>query len=200
MIVAIVLSAGESSRMGSPKALLPLEGQSFIERIVTGFKASKVGKIIVVLGHNADVFREKVEHLPVTIVVNRDYAKGQLSSLTTAIRSLQVEGKYNLIEGVLVHLVDHPFLDPALVDEMIDQFYESKKLIVRPCFGARGGHPVLFSSRLFPELLAAPLDQGAKAVVYAHREEMLEIPTEDEGVVIDIDTQDEYRTRLERSR
>jgi molybdenum cofactor cytidylyltransferase len=194
MIVAIVLSAGESSRMGRPKALLPIEGKMFIEKIVAALRATKVGEIIVVLGHNADAIKPKISHLPVTVLVNKDYASGQLSSLALALRSLDPEK----IEGALVHLVDHPLLSPTLVNEMVDRFYESGKLIVVPRYRGRRGHPVIFSSRLFPELLSAPVDQGAKAVVHAHRDETSEIATEDPGVVVDIDTPEEYRQHVGR--
>ena len=199
MIVAIVLSAGESSRMGNPKALLPIGGVSFIEEIVRALKGTKIDRIIVVLGHHAEEIRKRIAHLPVTFVVNRDYAKGQLSSLIVAIRSLAAEKTTEKIDGVLVHLVDHPFISPALVDHMIDRFYETKKLIVIPRCGGRRGHPVIFSSRLFPELLSAPLEKGAKVVVHAHREETLEIETDFAGVTIDIDTPEEYRQYLGRN-
>lgn len=188
MIVAVVLSAGESSRMGSPKALLPLGGRLFIERIVSVLERSRVGKIIVVLGHNAQEIEPKIVHLPVTIVVNRDYEQGQLSSLLAAIRSLESDK----VDGILVHLVDHPLLKASLVDRMIHLFYESGKLIVVPAFGGRRGHPVIFSSRLFPELLKTPLELGAKSVVHSHRDDTLEVETEDQGVVVDIDTPEEY--------
>ena len=180
--------------MGSPKALLSIGGKTFIERIISSLKAAKVGRIIVVLGHNAEEIRSKIHDLPVTIALNRDYAQGQLSSLIVAIRTLEAEK----VDGILVHLVDHPFLNPDLVNRMIDRFYESKKLIVIPTYKGSRGHPVLLSSRLFTELLKTPLDQGAKAVVRAHRDETLELETEDEGVVIDIDTPDEYRQHVER--
>lgn len=196
MIAAIVLTAGESSRMGSPKALLSFEGKPFIERIVTVLKASKVGKIVVVLGFHAEEIKPRIRQLPVSIVVNRDYAKGQLSSMIAAIQSLEAEQAGEKVDGALIHLVDHPFLNRSLIDEMIDVFYESKKLIVVPRYKGRRGHPVLFAQRLFSELLSAPLDQGAKVVVHSHRDETLEIDTEDEGVVIDIDTPEEYRKRL----
>lgn len=198
MIVAIVLSAGESSRMGKPKALLPIGGVSFIERIAHGLRATKVGKIVVVLGHRAAELQKEIVHLPVTIVVNQDYAKGQISSLSAAIRNLEAEKPPIKVEGVLVHLVDHPFINPALVDLMIDRFYESKKLIVVPRFKGRGGHPVIFSSRIFSELLNAPLEEGAKTVVHAHRDDTLEIETDYEGVTIDIDTPEEYQQYSER--
>ena len=198
MIVAIVLSAGESSRMGNPKALLPIGGVSFIERIVEGFRATKAGRIVVVLGHRAAELRKEIVKLPVTIVLNGDYAQGQLSSLNAAIRTLAAQKPPEDVAAILVHLVDHPFVSPALVDQMIERFYASKKLIVVPRYKGRRGHPVLFSSGLFAELLNTPLEQGAKAVVHAHRDETLEIETDYEGVIIDIDTPEEYRQFLGR--
>lgn len=193
MIVAVILSAGESSRMGRPKALLPIQGQKFIERIAGALKQSRANRIIVVLGHHADEMRRQIEYLPVDILVNPDYEKGQLSSLQVAIRHIQDEDHW---DGMLVHLVDHPYINPALVDMMIERFYQSGRLIVVPRHGERRGHPVIFSRQLFDELLDAPIDQGAKAVVNAHLEETLEIETAEEGITIDIDTPELYRRHV----
>ena len=193
MIYAVVLSAGESSRMGRPKALLPIDGQTFIEKIVAALKASRVGNTIVVLGHNAGAMKRRIEALPVTILINPDYQLGQLSSLQVAVRYL-IGNKD--CEGMLVHLVDHPYIDSVLVDLMIERYHASNKLIVVPRYHGKRGHPVLFARRLFAELLSAPLEQGAKAVVNAHRDETLEIDTEDEGIAIDIDTPELFRQHV----
>ena len=193
MIAAVVLSAGESSRMGRPKALLPIDGQTFIERIVAALKQTCVGNIIVVLGHKADEMRPRIEHLPVEILINSDYKLGQLSSLQVAVRHLE---KIADCDGMLVHLVDHPYIDPALVATMVDRFYQSGKLLVVPRHGGKRGHPVIFSRTLFGELLAAPMDQGAKAVVNAHRDDTLEIDSKDEGITVDIDTPELYKQHI----
>lgn len=195
MLVAVVLSAGESSRMGRPKALLPVGEVSFLERIVKSLQATQIEKIIVVLGHNAGEIAEKIRHLPVTIVVNRNYPQGQLSSLIAALHALESEAG---VDGILLHLVDHPFLNPELVRRMIDRFYESRKSIVVPTHQGRRGHPVIFSSRLFGELRNAPLDQGAKSVVRAHAADTLEIETDDAGITYDIDTPEDYRRHVGR--
>ncbi len=193
MIVAVVLSAGESSRMGRPKALLPIDGETFIERIVGALKKSGIERILVVLGFNAEEMRGQIEHLPVEILVNRDYHEGQLSSLQTALRFLQGEKD---CQAALVHLVDHPYLKAAVVNQMIDRYRESKSPIVIPKYRGKRGHPVLFDRSLFAELLAAPLDQGAKFVVNAHRDETLELETDDIGVTLDIDTPELYRQHV----
>ena len=195
MIVAVVLSAGESSRMGRPKALLPIDGQTFIERIVAALKQAKVGRIIVILGHNARELQSKISHLPVEILINTDYKLGQLSSLQLAVRYLQPDLD---CDGMLVHLVDHPYLAPALVEEMIRRFYETKKRIIVPKFHGKRGHPVIFSNALFGELLSAPMAEGAKAVVNAHRAETLEIDTQEEGIAVDIDTPELYQQHVRR--
>jgi molybdenum cofactor cytidylyltransferase len=196
VIVAVVLSAGESSRMGRPKALLPIDGQTFIERIVAALKQTKVGKIIVILGHNARELQSKISHLPVEILINTDYKLGQLSSLQLAVRNLQPDLD---CDGMLVHLVDHPYLAPALVEEMIRRFYETRKRIIVPIFHGKRGHPVIFSNALFDEILSAPMEEGAKAVVNAHRAETLEIETEEEGIAVDIDTPELYQQHVRRA-
>jgi len=193
MIVAVVLAAGESSRMGRPKALLPIGGQTFIERIVAALKQVKLGKIIVILGHNASELQAKISQLPVEILINTDYKLGQLSSLQLAVQRLQSEID---CDGMLVHLVDHPYLVPSLIEEMIRRFYDTKKPIIVPKFHGKRGHPVIFSRDLFAELLNAPMDQGAKAVVNAHRAETLEIETEEEGIAVDIDTPELYQQHV----
>ena len=190
MIAAVVLSAGESSRMGRPKALLPINGQTFIEQIVTALKQSSIGKLIVVLGHNADELRRSIEPLGIEILVNPDYQRGQLSSLQVAVRQLESQTD---CDAMLVHLVDHPYIDARLINVMIERFYQGGKLIVVPCHRGKRGHPVILSRRLFGELLKAPLDRGAKAVVNAHRDDTLEIDTEEVGITLDIDTPELYQ-------
>jgi molybdenum cofactor cytidylyltransferase len=193
MIDAVILAAGESSRMGQPKALLPITGQTFIEKIVSALKQTKVARVVVVLGHNADQMKRSIEHLPVEILLNPDYKLGQLSSLQVAVRYLENSAE---CDAMLLHLVDHPYIDVGLVETMIERFYQSGKLIVVPRHGEKRGHPVILSRKLFGELIGAPLDQGAKAVVNAHRGETLEIDTPDVGVTLDIDTPELYRRHV----
>jgi molybdenum cofactor cytidylyltransferase len=137
--------------------------------------------------------KARLEHLPVEILINPDYKLGQLSSLQVAVRYLEKEPGCN---GMLVHLVDHPYIDAKLAETMIERFSTSGKLIVVPRYNGKRGHPVIFSRKLFGELLAAPIDQGAKAVVNAHRGDILEIDTENEGITVDIDTPELYRQHV----
>jgi molybdenum cofactor cytidylyltransferase len=195
MIAAAVLAAGESRRMGSPKPLLPIDGSFFLEKIVAALGRTRIAAIVVVLGHRAEEIRPRIAHLPVRVVVNDRYREGQLSSLQAALRSLAAESP----DALLLHLVDHPLVDPALVDLMIERYYATGKRVVVPRYRGRRGHPVLISRELFPELLALEAGRGANEVIRAHAAETLEVETEWEGVAVDIDTPDEYE-RFLRSR
>ena len=115
------------------------------------------------------------------IVINEDWEKGQLSSLQAAIRSLPPG-----TDGLILCLIDHPLISAALVDDLIEQFYATKMNIVLPVFRGQRGHPVIFSSALYDELLAAPLDKGARAVVWAHSGELAEMATTEQGCVLNL--------------
>ena len=101
MIAAVVLSAGESSRMGRPKALLPIEGETFIGRIVASLKQTQVGKIIVVLGHNSDLLAAAIRPLAVEILINTNYKLGQLS--THVQKSRRILNDLRIIRKLLVN-------------------------------------------------------------------------------------------------
>jgi len=89
-------------------------------------------------------------------------------------------------DGILLCLIDHPLISAALVQDLIEQFYKSRKPIVLPLYESRRGHPVIFSSALYDELLRAPLETGARAVVWAHTSEVEEVPTNEEGCVLNL--------------
>jgi molybdenum cofactor cytidylyltransferase len=87
---------------------------------------------------------------------------------------------------MLLCLIDHPLISSALVQDLIERFYKAKKPIVLPNYEGRRGHPVIFSASLYDELLRAPLETGARAVVWAHRAEVEEVRTNEEGCVLNL--------------
>lgn len=186
--------------MGSPKALLPFGGSTFLghllEVIYQSKKDAESGKEIgctrVVLGAHTREITEKVPLDPSMIVLNPQWQLGQLSSIKEAIRSL----KEVQTDGIVLFLVDHPLVSAELVSELVRQFYTTARAIVLPKFGAKRGHPVIFAARLYPELLAAPEDQGARAVVWAHSDEVLEVPTNEEGVALNLNDPEALRRAL----
>ena len=181
MLAAVILSGGASSRMGSPKALLPYQGRPFLEHLLEATRHPKISVRRVVLGPHAEPIAKSIHLNADEIVINDEWEQGQLGSIHAAMKSLP-----GGLDGMLVCLVDHPLISAALVGELVSAFYTSHAPIVVPVHMGRRGHPVIFSSRLFPELLAAPLDAGARAVVWAHRGEVHEFPTNEEGCILNL--------------
>ena len=186
--------------MGSPKAILPLRGSTFLghllEVVHQSRKNAESGKEIgctrVVLGAHTKEITEKIPLDASAIVLNTHWQQGQLSSIKEAIRSL----KEVQTDGVVLFLVDHPLVSAELVGELVRQFYATGRAIVLPKFRGKRGHPVIFASRLYAELLAAPAEQGARAVVWAHSDEVLEVPTDDEGVALNLNDPEALRRAL----
>lgn len=182
MLAVAILAAGESRRMGTPKALLPYGGKTFVEHLLEVTRHPRVGMARVVLGAGAQAIREQLHLAPEMIVVNPDWPKGQLSSIQSAIRSLPAGGT----EGLILCPVDHPLVSAALVARLIEAYDASGKLIILPTYRGRRGHPVIFRAALYPELLAAAPEVGARQVVWAHAADVAEVPTEEEGVVLNL--------------
>jgi molybdenum cofactor cytidylyltransferase len=191
MIPGIVLAGGKSSRMGTPKALLTIgsSGETFLERITGTLLNGGVDEVLVVVGADAEVIRASARETPrVRILNNPDYEKGQLTSLLAALQRID-EGA---VSGALVTLIDVPLVSADTVRRLIATHQDHAGSIVRPVSKGRHGHPVIFPSRLFDELRRADLAQGAKAVVHAHKTDIVEVPVGDEGAFIDIDTREDY--------
>jgi molybdenum cofactor cytidylyltransferase len=189
MLAAVILSGGASSRMGSPKALLAYQGRPFLEHLLDVTVHPKIGVRRVVLGAHAEPIAKSIALAGDEIVINDDWESGQLSSIQAAIRSLPAkEGLPEGTEGLLLCLIDHPLISKSLVNELIEVFYASScAKIVLPLYEGRRGHPVIFPVTLYQELLQAPADKGARAVVWAHAPAgILELPTNEEGCVLNL--------------
>ena len=200
MVAAIILAAGESTRMGRPKALLAdPDGRPFVARLVRTFADSGSSPIVVVTGrdHAAIAAALAANALPVDsmVVNNPEPTRGQLSSLWIGLDAAMVAGA----EAVLVTLVDVPMVRASTVRQVVDAWSRSRAPIVRPAMGDRHGHPVLFDRALFDELRRAPLAEGAKTVLRAHADRIVNVPVDDEGCLVDIDTPDEYEA-MQRGR
>ena len=187
----VILAAGESRRMGSPKALLRYRGQTFLDTLIALF-APRCSPLIVVLGANADEIRrglscntspDAVPHA--AFVVNPDYRTGQTSSMQCGLRAVPADA-----EGVLFTLADHPAVAASTVDALAAP---PRPLIRVPRFEGRRGHPVWFSRALIAEFLALPAHGAARDVVYSHVHETEYLDVNDPGIVADIDDPAAYR-------
>ena len=206
MIAVVILSAGESRRMGQPKALLPFPEnfssahsrrakapKTFLEHLIEVTRHPRADILRVVVGAHATEIRAQAKLDADELVVNEEWRRGQLSSLQAAIRSLP-EGA---TAGMLVCLVDHPLISAQLVSLLLETFERSKNKIVIPTYRSKRGHPVIFPSALYAELLGvredAPESIGARAVVRAHAADVVEIPANEEGVVINLNDPETLR-------
>jgi len=179
--------------MGSPKALIPYRGTTFAGHLIEIARHPRVGIVRVVLGANAEEIRSKLGLEASAVTLNPDWQKGQLSSIQAAVRSLP-RGE---TDGLLLCPVDHPLVSAALVARLIAEFDASGKGIVLPTYRGRRGHPVIFRATLYDELLAASPEVGARQVVWAHPADVVEVPTNEEGVVLNINDPETLRRALE---
>jgi len=192
LLAAVILSAGASTRMGRPKALLPYREGTFLEHLIQVTRDPRIGVTRVVLGAGGEMIREVANLNPSVVVLNTEWEKGQLSSIRAGLRSLDgIE-----TDGMILCPVDHPLVSARLVSELVERFYAGKKAIVLPTYNGRRGHPVIFSKALFGELLAAPEDTGARAVVWAHAGDLLEVPTDEEGIILNLNDPDMLKRAL----
>ena len=188
MIPAIVLAAGKSERMGSPKALLSSAGTTFLESVLSSVRASSLDDVIVVLGHHRDEILRAIDLE--RGVFNEDYEQGMTTSFQAGIR--QVPDK---ALGAMLFLVDHPAPEARTIDALVAAFRPGH--IVVPLLENRRGHPVLFSREALDEIAMLPPDRGANSVVRAQPARVIQVSVSDPAVLTDIDTPEDFKRWIE---
>jgi molybdenum cofactor cytidylyltransferase len=179
----LILAAGESRRMGSPKALLRYREETFVDRL-TGLFAARCCSVTVVLGAGADEIRAHVAR-PARFVVNANYALGQTTSMQCGLRAVPPDA-----DGVLFTLVDHPAVSPATIDAILAP---PLPLVRVPRYQGKRGHPIWFSRELIAEFLALGADGAARDVVRSHVNDTEYVEVDDAGILADIDDPEAYR-------
>jgi molybdenum cofactor cytidylyltransferase len=182
-IEGILLAAGESRRMGFPKPLLRVGDDTFLARAAASMLAV-VPRLIVVLGAHANRIRPAIPaDSRIAVVENPRWQAGQLSSLKAGLGAISRDA-----DAVLMHLADHPLVKRSTFARVIAQFTVDDGAIVIARNAGKRGHPVLFAHSVFGELLAAPEEQGAKAVVIRDPSRVVYVDVDDPGVNLDLDT------------
>ena len=183
--------------MGRPKAMLPLDGDTFLTRIVRTFADAGVEDVVVVIGHDADAIVASfanVHGVAARFVDNPDYEQGQLSSLLAGLRVVDRPG----VVGVLMTLVDVPLVSAATVRAVVNRYRATHAPIVRPVHGDRHGHPVLIDRSLFDALRHADPSGGAKPIIRANASPAGDVVVDDVGAFADADTPEDYERLLGR--
>jgi molybdenum cofactor cytidylyltransferase len=186
-VAGLILAAGESRRMGRPKALLRFRGTTFIQNLVGLFSAC-CDPVIVVLGHNPEPIRRTLGD-SAQIVIHSGYLLGQFSSMQAGLRVLPHD-----VDGVLFTLVDHP--DPA--PETLTVLMSDEAPISIPSYYGRKGHPVFFRRDVISEFLMLEPEEQANTIARRHAMETRLVPVDDPAILDDID--DPVALRLFRER
>lgn len=190
MAAGLILAAGESSRMGRPKAFLrhELTGTTFLEHLAAEAAAAGLAPVLVV-GRAGDAGLEQAAAAAgARFVANPRAADGQLSSILAGLDAVEPDR----VEAVVVMPVDVPLVTAATIRALLDAAGAEGVRIARAAHGGRHGHPVLFTRAVFDELRRADPSAGARAVVRADPGRVRDVEVADAGVTIDIDTPDDY--------
>jgi molybdenum cofactor cytidylyltransferase len=181
-VAGVILAAGESRRMGSPKALLRYREESFLDTL-TGLFEPRCAPVIVVLGAHAEEIRASAAR-PATFVVNPDYRRGQTSSMQCGLRAVPTD-----VKGVLFTLVDHPAVAGATLDALLAAAPSGgpRPLVRVPRYGDQRGHPIWFARDLIAEFPALPETGAAREIVRGHAAETEFVDVNDPGILADID-------------
>lgn len=187
-ILAVVLAAGRSTRMGRPKQLLPWGDTTLLGQVLRHLQQSTVESIVVVTGHEARAVADIAAAHQVPTVHNPHYEQGEMiTSLQTVLR--QLSSHYT---AVLVMLADQPLVDAAVVDRLLAAYRQGEGWLVAPQFAGKRGNPVLIDRRYFEEILALPAGSAPREILRRHPADLFLVRVETEAVLIDIDRPETY--------
>jgi len=186
--VGVVPSAGTSSRMGEPKGLLELAGETFLSRTVGALAGGGCDPVFVVLAVREKELATEATRAGAVVVENVHPGEGPITSLRLVLALLD-----GTVAGVAYLPVDHPMVQPETVSALLQAARTTNAFLTVPMVGDKKGHPALFSSSLFSELSDPSLEGGARTIVHRHFETATQVQVNDPGVLMDIDTPDAYR-------
>jgi molybdenum cofactor cytidylyltransferase len=190
-IAGIILAAGEGRRFGQCKATALLDGKNFLEVIAGNLKGIQCEPIIVVGGRDAETIKNEASRLGIDYAINTDWEKGQFSSLKAGLAKIKDD-----VCGVLVTLVDHPFVTAETYKLMKAAFAKLPKRILIPIYEHRRGHPIIMPGEIMKQIIMAPDDISLRDIIKNHESMVVQFRCDDSGVIKDIDTRDD----LERAR
>jgi molybdenum cofactor cytidylyltransferase len=189
----ILLSAGESARMGQPKQLLKFKGKTLLQLAAQTATASVCGSIVAVLGANAEIFQKELYGFDLEIVYNEDWKTGMSSSIKAGLNKLLEIN--NALKGVVIMVCDQPFLTAEIINTLVEKYLETDALIVASKYAETLGVPALFDKKLFDELKNLNERSGAKSLIKRFQDKAVSIDFP--AGEFDIDTPEDYSGLLE---
>lgn len=190
-IWAIILAAGESTRMKVPKMLLLFDGVTMIGKVIENVSRSEVTETIVVLGSYSEEIMEVIKAMPVGHCYNRSFREGMLSSVLCGIRNVPADAR-----AVVVFPGDQPFIPPEVTNSLIGAHKSTGKGIVIPVYRKKRGHPILIDCKYRQEIELICHDEGLRALASRYPGDVLEVETDSPGVLKDFDTKEDYLNEI----
>ena len=187
-IAPVILAAGNSKRMGYPKALLPLGEEIFLTRIFRVLREVGFIRPRLILGKDAELIIMRIGDYPADVILNPDPDRGQLSSI-----QLGVSGLSEKIEAVMLWPVDQPAISVELMRSLTELYITKDCRIAVPLRDGRRGHPAIFHRTMIHEFMNASMEKGAKGIISRYEAETCFLPTEESAAFIDIDTPSDYQ-------
>jgi molybdenum cofactor cytidylyltransferase len=184
-VAAVLLAAGSSTRMGANKLLLSLGGQAVVRRAVQSAIDSGVDRVVVVLGHEADLVRAQIEDLACEVIVNPDHERGVGTSLHAGIRAA------TSADAVVVLLADMPFVSAEMIRGVVERHRATGARLVLSHYGDVQAPPTLYARALFEEVLAEPDERCGKRIAKRHADEAV-IASWPESALRDLDVAEDY--------
>jgi xanthine dehydrogenase accessory factor len=185
MISAIVLAAGQATRFGQCKQLMPLGGRTLLEHVLDNLNQSRVDDVVVVLGANAGEIQQRIRFGNARVIINPDYAGGMSTSIQAGLRAITAD-------AALIVLADQPFVTSRTIDALIDEYQRTRPTVVIPTYNGFRGNPVLVDRSLFAEMMNIRGDVGCRAIFGDHAASIAKVAVDDRAIVTDIDTMEDY--------
>jgi CTP:molybdopterin cytidylyltransferase MocA len=188
-VSAVLLAAGLARRMGQLKQLLPLGSLTVIEHSLNAILSAGVSDTVVVIGPDGTDVSFAIAHLPVTIALNPDSDSDMAASVRAGLNALN-----DTASSVLVCPADHPLVLPDTIKAMLVRHLENPKAIIIPSHNRRRGHPTLFPREIIQEIFES---SSLRDIVSRHEALLDFLEVEDRGVVLDMDTPEDYALLLQ---
>lgn len=185
-LTGIIIAAGFSFRMKTLKQVLPLNGVPAIVQAVKSLQDGGLHDIRVVVGYKSEQLIPLLQNLNVTILINEHYAEGMFTSIQTGVANLPPQTK-----GFFLLLADTPIISAETIPSLINAF-QNQSEIVYPCYQEERGHPPLISARYIPDILSWKEEGGLRAVLNRFEDYAINVPVNDRGILLDMDTPSDY--------
>ncbi|NLL52259.1 MAG: NTP transferase domain-containing protein [Peptococcaceae bacterium] len=191
-IAALIPAAGYSSRMGLFKPLLPIASSLVLEKPIKAFRTAGVEDILVITGHKNFLLAPVLEGLGVKAVYNSRFDQGMYSSIQAGVAALPED-----TEAFFLLPADYAVVSSAVISQILEKYRREPHQVFYPTYNGERGHPPLISAELRPYILEGEADGGLRGLLESIVTDYAEIPVDDEGILQDLDTEDDYRSLVQ---